>query len=288
MLRRFATLMATALLVGAIATAQRPLLTQPSLVTTEWLARHLNDPTLRVIDARANLRDYLEGHIPNAIYLNTETLRISRGGVPARLLPPERLAEIFGALGIGNQHTVVIYSSAEDAFANATYVAFVLEFLGHRAIGVLDGGFEKWRAEGRPVTREFPKVLPTQFTAKVNPALRADWWRVWQGVRGKQAQVLDARAPSAFAAGHIPTARNAFLRDNLQGDKVLTWKDKDALWTRLKALGVDPQKPIVTYCTSGREASQLWFTLRHVLGIPHVAVYDGSWVDWTARRMPQE
>lgn len=288
MLQRFATLMATALLVAVIATAQQPLLTQPTLVTTEWLARHLNDPNLRIIDTRASLRDYLEGHIPNAIYLNTETLRVSRGGVPARLLPPERLAEIFGAIGIGNQHTVVIYSSAEEAFANATYVAFVLEFSGHRAIGVLDGGFEKWQVEGRPIAREFPKVLPTRFVIKVNPALRADWWRVWQSVRGKQAQVLDARSPKAFAAGHIPTACNAFLRDNLQGEKVLSWKGKDDLWARLKALGVDPKKPIVTYCTSGREASQLWFTLRYVLGIPNVAVYDGSWIDWTAHQMPKE
>ncbi len=135
------------------------------------MARHLNDPNLRVIDARANFRDYLEGHIPNAIYLNTETLRISHGDVPARLLPAVRLGEIFGA--IGNHHTVLI-SNAEDAFAHETYVAFVLELLGHRAIGVLDGGFEKWQAEGRPVTHELPKVSPTRFVAKVNPALRAD------------------------------------------------------------------------------------------------------------------
>jgi 3-mercaptopyruvate sulfurtransferase SseA len=99
--------------------AAQPLLDKPSLVTTDWLAKHLNAPNLRIIDARASLRDYLQGHIPNAIYLNTETLRISQGGVPARLLPPERLAEIFGAIGIGNAHTVVVYSSAEDAFAHA-------------------------------------------------------------------------------------------------------------------------------------------------------------------------
>jgi thiosulfate/3-mercaptopyruvate sulfurtransferase len=243
---------------------------------------------LRIIDARASLRDYLQGHIPNAIYLNTETLRISQGGVPARLLPPERLAEIFGAIGIGNAHTVVVYSSAEDAFAHATYIAFVLELLGHRAIGVLDGGFEKWQAEGRPVSREFPKVTPTHFVAMVNPSLRADWLTVWRAVQKGEAQLLDARDPKTFALGHIPSARNAFLRENLQGERVLTWRDKEALMARLKALGIEPTKPIVTYCTSGREASQLWFTLRHVLNIPQVAVYDGSWIDWTARKMPKE
>jgi thiosulfate/3-mercaptopyruvate sulfurtransferase len=271
----------------AVASAQ-PLLNKPSLVTTDWLAKHLNAPNLRIIDARASLRDYLQGHIPNAIYLNTETLRISQGGVPARLLPPERLAEIFGAIGIGNAHTVVVYSSAEDAFAHATYIAFVLELLGHRAIGVLDGGFEKWQAEGRPVSREFPKVTPTHFVARVNPSLRADWLTVWRAVQKGGAQLLDARDPKTFALGHIPSARSAFLRENLQGERVLTWRDKEALMARLKALGIDPTKPIVTYCTSGREASQLWFTLRHVLNIPQVAVYDGSWIDWTARKMPKE
>jgi thiosulfate/3-mercaptopyruvate sulfurtransferase len=271
----------------AVASAQ-PLLDKPSLVTTEWLAKHLNAPNLRIIDARASLRDYLQGHIPNAIYLNTETLRISQGGVPARLLPPERLAEIFGAIGIGNAHTVVVYSSAEDAFAHATYIAFVLELLGHRAIGVLDGGFEKWQAEGRPVSREFPKVTPTHFVARVNPSLRADWLTVWRAVQKGGAQLLDARDPKTFALGHIPSARSAFLRENLQGERVLTWRDKEALMARLKALGIDPTKPVITYCTSGREASQLWFTLRHVLNIPQVAVYDGSWIDWTARKMPKE
>ena len=278
---------ALAFLLTAAASAQ-PLLREPSLVTTEWLANHIDNPNLRIVDARSSLRDYLQGHIPNAIYLNTETLRISQSGVPARLLPPERLAEIFGAIGIGNQHTVVVYSSGDDAFAHATYIAFVLEWLGHRHVGILDGGFEKWQSEGRPISREFPKVKPAQFVPKVNPNVKVDWLAVWHAVQKRNAQVLDARDPKSFSSGHIPLARNAFLRENLQGEKVLTWRSKDALLERFKALGIDPQKPIITYCNSGREASQLWFTLRYVLGIQNVAVYDGSWIDWTARKMPKE
>ncbi len=287
MLKRLASILSVLLLVVTVSFAQS-LLTKPTLVTTDWLAQNLNNPNIRIIDARPNLRDYLEGHIPNAIYLNTETLRISLGGVPARLLPPERLAEIFGAIGVGNQHTVVVYSSSEDAFAHATYIAFSLELLGHQAIGVLDGGFEKWRSEGKPVTKELPSVFPTRFTQRVNKQLRADWLTVWQSLNRKEAQILDARSPKFFAEGHIPTSLNAFLKDNLQGEKVLTWKSKDELAKRFKALGIDTRKPIVTYCTSGREASQLWFTLRHILGIQNVAVYDGSWIDWSARKLPKE
>ncbi|MEN3002415.1 MAG: sulfurtransferase [Armatimonadota bacterium] len=267
-----------------------PLLEKPTLVSTDWLAAHLNHPNLRIVDARPTLLSYLQGHIPNAIYLHTETLRLARGGVPAQLLPPKRLAEIFGALGIGNQHTVVVYSSGAegDSFAHATYVAFVLEWLGHKSVGVLDGGFEKWQAEGRPITQQLPQVAPTRFTPRVDTTLPVDATQVWQLIQQGKAQILDARSPQMFEKGHIPTARNAFLRDNLQGDKWLTWRSKEELLARLRALGVDPEKPIIAYCASGREASQLWFTLRHVLELPRVHIYPGSWIDWTARNLPRE
>jgi thiosulfate/3-mercaptopyruvate sulfurtransferase len=207
---------ALAFLLAAAASAQ-PLLREPSLVTTEWLANHIDNPNLRIIDARSSLRDYLQGHIPNAIYLNTETLRISQSGVPARLLPPERLAEIFGAIGIGNQHTVVVYSSGDDAFAHATYIAFVLEWLGHRHVGILDGGFEKWRSEGRPISREFPKVKPAQFVPKVNPNVKVDWLAVWHAVQKRNAQVLDARDPKVLLIRSHPFSPQRFPEGELAG-----------------------------------------------------------------------
>ncbi|MCS7187940.1 MAG: sulfurtransferase [Armatimonadetes bacterium] len=287
MVKGLAINLSMAVLFASFASSQ-PLLTKPTLVTTDWLAQNLGNKNIRIIDARPNLRDYLDGHIPNAIYLNTETLRVSLGGVPARLLPLERLAEIFGAIGVSNQHTVVVYSSGNDFFSHATYIAFALELLGHRAIGVLDGGYEKWQGEGRPITKEFPKFLPAKFVPKVNEQLRVDWLTVWRSLQGKVIQVLDARSPKDFTSGHIPTAKNAFLRDNLQGEKVLTWKSKDELLERFKALKIDLQKPIVTYCNSGRESSQLWFTLRHILGAPTAVLYDGSWIDWSSRKLPKE
>jgi thiosulfate/3-mercaptopyruvate sulfurtransferase len=267
-----------------------PLLSRPTLVSTEWLASHLNDPRLRIVDARPALFAYLQGHIPGAVYLHTETLRISRGGVPAQLLSPQRLAEILGAIGIGNEHTVVIYSSGAegDFFAHATYVAFVLESLGHSAIGILDGGFEKWQSENRPVTQQLPRIPTARFKPRPNHTLQLSAEQLWRGIQQKRLQVLDARSPQVFANGHIPSARNAFLRDNLQGDKVLTWRDKTELLNRLQQMGIDPKEPLVVYCTSGREASQLWFTLRYVLELPQVQIYPGSWIDWTARQMPAE
>ncbi|MCS7190540.1 MAG: sulfurtransferase, partial [Fimbriimonadales bacterium] len=243
-------------------------LEQPQLVSTEWLARRLNDPNLRIIDARGALAAYLQEHIPNAIFLNTETLRVSRGGIPGQMLPPERLAEIFGAMGIGEDSEVVVYSSMEDAFSAATYTALALIAIGHTRVGVLDGGYEKWKAENRPLTNKIPVLESRTLPARPNLEIfrTLDWLR--QHLESPEpVQLLDARSPQQYQAGHIPTAQNLFLREMLRTEGgVSVWRQPDEIRERLKQLGVDPQRPLVTYCNSGREASQLWFTLRYLLG----------------------
>ena len=147
--------------------------------STDWLAKPLNAPNLRIIAARASLRDYLQGHIPTAISLNTAPLRISQGGVPARLLPPERLAEIFGASGIGTPtpssftpapktlSPMRLTSPSSWNFCAGWLLSWHLRRSDSGAIKgcllCLAGGFEKWQAEGLPVVREFPQVRPTRF-----------------------------------------------------------------------------------------------------------------------------
>lgn len=262
---------------------------KPQLVSTEWLARRLNDANLRIIDARGALPAYLQEHLPNAIFLNTETLRVSRGGIPGQLLPPERLAEIFGAMGVGAENEVVVYSSSEDAFAAATYTVLALIAIGHTRVAVLDGGFEKWKAENRPLTNKIPTLTPQNLSAQPNAEIfrTLEWLRQYLD-SPEPVQLLDARAPQQYQAGHIPTAQNLFLREMLRTEgNISTWRSPDEIREKLKQLGVDDQRPIVTYCNSGREASQLWFTLRYVLGIG-VQTYDGSWVEWSAKGLPVE
>ncbi|MCS7209320.1 MAG: sulfurtransferase [Fimbriimonadales bacterium] len=264
-------------------------LEKPQLVSTEWLARRLDDPNLRILDARGTLSAYLQGHIPNAVFLSTETLRVSRGGIPGQLLPPERLAEIFGAIGIGSENEVVVYSSAEDAFSAATYTALALISIGHTRVAVLDGGFEKWKAENRPLTNKIPTLTPRNLPAQPNPDIfrTLDWLQKYLD-SPEPVQLLDARSPQQYQAGHIPTAQNLFLREMLRTEgSVSVWRSPDEIRAKLAQLGIDPQRPLVTYCTSGREASQLWFTLRYLLGI-EVQTYDGSWVEWSAKGLPVE
>jgi thiosulfate/3-mercaptopyruvate sulfurtransferase len=282
------TIIFSLLVVFAATASAQALLERPGLVSTNWLAQHLDHPDLRVIDARASLRPYMPAHLPGAIYLNTETVRFSEGGVPARLFPAEQLAEMLGKMGIGNDHTVVIYSSGEEAFAHAAYVAYLLEWLGHKAVAVLDGGIEKWEAEGRQVTTAFPNHEPVRFSARVKEELLRDAEAVQEAIRGREAVLLDARAPAAFHAGHLPTARSFFLQETLRGDDVKTWKSSADLRVLAAAAGADGSRPIITYCTSGRESAQIWFSLRHVAGFEEVSSYHGSWIDWTAQGLPVE
>jgi thiosulfate/3-mercaptopyruvate sulfurtransferase len=285
------TILLSVLLLTAVAAAPasaETLLAQPGLVSTEWVAEHLDHPDLRIIDARDSMGPYLQGHLPRAIYLNTETVRISEGGVPAVLLAPEQLAETFGRIGIGHQHTVVVYSSGREAFAHAAYIAYLLELLGHQAIGVMDGGSEKWAAEERPLARDFPGHELASFTPKFDPTLIRSAGDVMRAIEGNEAVLLDARPPAAFAAGHIPTARSFFLFDTINGTDVTTWKSPAELRTLAAEAGADGKKPIITYCTSGRQSAQIWFSLRHVAGLPEVSSYDGSWIDWTAKGLVQE
>jgi thiosulfate/3-mercaptopyruvate sulfurtransferase len=262
---------------------------QPQLISTAQLAQRLNDPNLRIIDARGTLATYLQEHLPNALFLSTETLRITRGGIPGQMLPPERLAEIFGAMGIGADSEVVVYSSAEDAFSAATYTALALMAIGHTRVAVLNGGFEKWKAENRPLTRAIPRFEPQLRTAQPNPDLfrTLEWLQKYLD-SPEPVQLLDARAPQAYQAGHIPTAQNLFLRDLLRSEGGYSvWRSPDEIRERVRQLGLDPARPLVVYCNSGREASQVWFTLRALLGI-EAQVYDGSWVEWSAHGLPSK
>jgi len=262
-------LQALALAVGCLCAAagEGPLILQPGLVSTEWLGQNLLSPSPRIIDARAGLAPYLQGHVPGAIYLNTETLRLSRGGVPGQMWPPKDLARIFGDLGVGNGHSVVVYSSADEGFTHATYIAFLLEYLGHPQVAVLDGGFDRWKQEGRPLTTEFPSTRPQKLAFKVNSSLAVDAQKAQQLGQTKQAVLLDARRPQQFAAGHIPQAHNCFSMTVVQTNAAPGWKPAGELQSLVREAGVDGTKPVVAYCNSGREASQVWFTLRHVLGM---------------------
>ncbi len=261
----------------------------PKLIETVELRELIRHPSVRIVDMRGFLPDYLKGHIPNAVYLHFETLRIPRDGVPAQL--PDRicLERLLGLnLGVSNDMWVVVYS--EKSNPNATYLAWILDYLGHKKTGVLDGGWEKWASEDQPIAQEYPSLAPKKFFGKVIHETIAEKKWVQKNRSSKDVVIVDVRSPKQYSGeegeeirkGHIPGARSLFWETTLEGNEIKTWRKPEDLQRQLASLGIVRNKEIVVHCRTGREASHVYFTLKHVLGYPEVRLYGGSWVEWSA------
>ncbi len=263
---------------------------RPRLIETAELKGLVNHPSVRIIDMRMSLPDYLKGHIPNAVYLHFENLRVPSSGVPAQAPDQITLERLLGEnLSVSNNMWVILYS--EKSNPNATYLAWTLDFLGHRKVGVLNGGWEKWVSENHPTTQEYPSLAPKKFFAKVirEESLAEKKW-VRNHLSSKEVVIIDVRPPKEYSGeegeeirrGHIPGARNLFWETTLEGNEVKTWKEKEDLEKLFRELGITKDKEIVVHCRTGREASHVYFTLKYVLGYPRVRNYRGSWVEWSA------
>jgi thiosulfate/3-mercaptopyruvate sulfurtransferase len=188
---------------------------------------------------------------------------------------------------------VILYS--EKSNPNATFLAWSLDFLDHKKVGILNGGWEKWALENLPMTQEYPSLLPKHFSGKVIRERLAEkkWIRDRLSARG--IVIVDARPPRQYSGeegeeirkGHIPGAKNVFWETTLEGDEVKVWKKKEDLERLFVEADITKDKEVVVYCRNGREASHVYFTLKYVLRYPHVRLYRGSWIEWSAdKNMP--
>jgi len=262
---------------------------QPRLISTEELARWQKDRPVTVIDVRTDVFTYLKGHLPEAEYLNTETIRASEGGIPTRLLSAEAYRQLFSRLGLSFDRPVVIYSAGETHNIDATFLAFLLAGFGHPQVYVLDGGYFKWELEQRPIAKHYPRLPVTQFPSVAFRPDTANLDDVKRALRDHGAVLVDARPPDQYAGeagaqmrrGHIPGAINHYWQDDLTQEGFgHIWKSRDALSSAYAAQGISPDKNIIAYCNSATEASHVHFTLRYLLGYPKVRVYVGSWTEW--------
>jgi thiosulfate/3-mercaptopyruvate sulfurtransferase len=290
-----------------------------ALVTTDWLADNLDDAgesfgerqgeSLRVVDIRGYVKktdlgggrqgaDYLpareeydEAHVPGAVYVDwTRDITDPDDPVPAQVALPERFAALMGSLGIGDETRVVIYDHAGGQFATRLWWALTL--YGHDRVSVLDGGWEKWTAEGRPTTAEVPEPEPATFTPRPRPGWRADSEALLAASENGEAFVLDTRDEGQYTgavargegrAGHIPGAAHLHA-DSLLDPESGTFRSDEDLARRLREAGVpeDRDEPIVAYCNGGVAATVPLFAL-HRLGYKNLANYDGSWNEWGVR-----
>jgi thiosulfate/3-mercaptopyruvate sulfurtransferase len=281
------------LLPSALLSKEAPIkgLDRTRLIETADLKDLVNHPSVRIVDMRTSLPDYLKGHIPNAVFLHFETLRIPNGGIPAQAPDRITLERLLGEnVSVSNNMWVVLYS--ENSNPNATYLAWTLDFLGHKKVGVLNGGWEKWVLESHPTTQEYPSLVPKKFFGKpIGEALADKKW-VQSHLSSKDVVIVDARSPRQYSGeegeeirrGHIPGARNLFWETTLEGSEIKTWKSKEHLQKLVSEMGIVRDKEIVVHCRTGREASHVYFTLKYVLGYPRVRNYRASWVEWSADR----
>jgi thiosulfate/3-mercaptopyruvate sulfurtransferase len=279
------------------------------LVTTDWLAEHVEDPDVRVVDIRGYVKktdlgrgrqkaeylaareEYDGAHVPGAVYVDwTRDITNPYDLVLAQVAPPERFAEVMGSLGIGDHTHVVVYDHAGGQFA--TRLWWALTYYGHDRVSVLDGGWNKWTAEGRPATPEVPEPESALFTPKPCPGWRKEAEEVLAASERGGAFVLDARDEGQYTgaivrgegrAGRVPGAAHLHS-DSLFDPESGTFRSNEELAERLRRAGVpeDKDAPLVAYCNGGVAATVLLFAL-HRLGHTNLANYDGSWNEWGMR-----
>jgi thiosulfate/3-mercaptopyruvate sulfurtransferase len=267
-------------------------LNYPRLIETRELVNLTDHPSIRIVDMRTSLADYLRGHIPNAVYFHFENLQVPDRGIPDQAPDRTALERLLGGnLSLSNPMWVVVYS--EKSNPNATFLAWTLDYLGHKRVGILNGGWEKWTSEGLPTTQEYPSLSPNKYFGKaIRETLAEKRWMLHR-LRARNVVILDARPPRQYSGeegeeirkGHIPGARNVFWETTLEGEEIRVWKKREDLEKLLSESGVTKDKEIVVYSRAGREASHLYFTLKYGIGFPNVRLYRGSWLEWSADKI---
>ncbi|MGV3720681.1 MAG: sulfurtransferase [Actinomycetota bacterium] len=277
------------------------------LIETEELARRLasGDPNLRVVDMRGSVKlkevdgsyegiyrgardEYAESHIPSALYLDwTRDIVDEADPVPLQLAPPEKIAEVFGNAGLGDESLVVAYDSDPTSMF-ATRLWWVFKAYGHSNVRVLNGGWEKWVEEGRSTTSDVPNYAPATFTPCLQPGWRVNADQVLTLLNNPEVCLVDVRGGAMYTGrvrlgkrgGHIPGARHltrgAFYAE--EGG----FQSEEELEKAVVETGLRPMQQVVAYCIGGVASTSVLFVLS-ILGYPGLTNYDGSWEEWGQR-----
>jgi thiosulfate/3-mercaptopyruvate sulfurtransferase len=261
------------------------------LVETDWVLRHLNDPDVRILESDEDALLYASGHIPGAQQIDWFTTLQH----PTRrdFLTKEAFEQLCSSLGIGNDTTVVFYGDKNNWFA--CYALWLFQYYGHEKVKILNGGRQKWQAEGRALTKEVPSYPRTSYHAKdPDPSVRAFRSEVFEQVEARKP-LVDVRSPKEYSGellhmeaypqegatrgGHIPGAVNIPWSQAVDANTG-EFKTPEELEQLFAGQGITPDQDVIAYCRIGERSSLTWFVLKHLLGYPSVKNYDGSWTEW--------
>ncbi|MFQ5846502.1 MAG: sulfurtransferase [Candidatus Methylomirabilales bacterium] len=261
------------------------------LVETQWVADHLKDPKIRLVEVDVDTAAYGEGHVPGAIGWNWKSDLEER--LERDIVHRQTLEKLLSRSGIQNDTTVILYGDNNNWFA--TYAFWLLKYYGHADARVMNGGRVKWIAEGRPMTKEVPNYPATTYKAqKSDKSIRVVRDEVIGAVGKAGLALVDVRSPKEFSGeivapenlpqegaqrgGHIPGAANIPWSQAVKEDG--TFKSAEDLTQLYQGKGITPNKEIIAYCRIGERSSHTWFVLKYLLGYSTVLNYDGSWTEY--------
>jgi len=262
-----------------------------TLVDTSWVADHLNDPKVRLIEADEDVLLYEVGHIPGAVKLDWHV--DVQNPLSRDFVDQEGFEKLLSRYGVSEDTTIVLYGDRNNWYAAYTYWLF--SEYGHKGLKILNGGRAKWEAEGRPFTKEVPKFAATNYKAQPadesNRAFRDD---VAAGLKDSNRRLIDVRSPQEYSgellhmvnypqegaqrAGHVPGAKNIPWATAANADG--TFKSAEELRQIYGGKDIKPENEVISYCRIGERSAHTWFVLTQLLGYPNVRNYDGSWTEW--------
>ena len=263
---------------------------QTVLVSTEWVAQHLTDASIRIVEVDVDTKAYHEGHVPNAVGWAWDSQLCDT--VRRDIIPKDAFEQLMGSSGIDNNTTVILYGDNNNWFA--AWAFWQLKIYGHKDVRLMNGGRKKWIAEGRELVKDLPQTPSKTYKANAQDvSIRAFLSEVQTASAQRAAQLVDVRSAQEFTGeilappglpetcqrgGHVPGAKNIPWGKACNDDG--TFKSVEELRALYGAAGITGEQPVIAYCRIGERSSHTWFVLKYLLQFKDIKNYDGSWTEW--------
>ncbi|MCK9592081.1 MAG: sulfurtransferase [Methanoregula sp.] len=267
-------------------------------ISTEWLADHLDDTQILIIDCRQSSHSYIDNHIPGALYLHEGLLRMHIGKFPVRWISPEAAQIVLSTIGVEQDRPVVVYSDTSPLATSPqtgndgleqTFVAYSLARFGCRNVMILDGGLLKWKSEKRPVVNDPGIACPSAFTVDVQIDFLVGFDECTRLKDEPDVILLDTRPPALYEGqgpwakpGHIPGAINLPAAIMMDAENSTLLKPEEEIRRILLSRGITPEKTVICSCGTGRSATAVFLVLKYFLGYPDVLIYEAGFTEWSS------